>query len=469
MVESTKILPEENGFLKHLSKFSCLMIGIGGLIGGGIFSVIGVISVYTGPYAYISYLITGIITLITVYSYQKLNFKWYGPGGEYSVVQSAFLNSRLRDLGLFVGLLLCFGYIASMALYAYTFSVYFILLFNIPYNYLTISIIITTLFLIFTLLNLKGVKESAAMQNVLVMIKVIILILFSIMGIFYALNTPGQMILNVGLDIDSLKNLSFLGIIIGSSSIVVSYQGFQLIAYGSSEMKDIKGGLKMMRWSVLISMIIYCLVGFTAIAILGISGLIGTGTQDAEVAIANAALKFMGPFGMIIIVFGALLSTASALNATILGSSRLVYLLSKDKIFPKTLSRLSSNRVPHNAILFISILSVILTIITGGALSIAKVAAFIFSQVFFVMNFANYKVYKQTESKKIFPLIGMILTGVLFLILLIFSLINIRTEFISIISFICMQVVTLLLIRHIKSINNNKLVQKQLLKDKFIS
>jgi amino acid transporter len=51
------------------------MIGIGGLIGGGIFSVIGVISIYTGPYTYISYFITGVVALITVYSYQKLNFK----------------------------------------------------------------------------------------------------------------------------------------------------------------------------------------------------------------------------------------------------------------------------------------------------------------------------------------------------------------------------------------------------------
>ncbi|MFX1234012.1 MAG: APC family permease [Promethearchaeota archaeon] len=461
-MESTKILSDENRFHKHLGKFSCLMIGIGGLIGGGIFSVIGVISIYTGPYAYISYLITAIITLITVYSYQKLNFKWYGPGGEYSVVQGAFVNTKFHNLGLFVGLLLCFGYISSMALYAYTFSVYFLFLFNIQNNYFLISIIITILFLIFTLLNLKGVKESARLQNILVIIKVIILILFSILGISYALNSPAQMLSNVGLDIDSLRNLSFLGIIIGSSSIVVSYQGFQLIAYGSAEMKDTRGGLKMMRWSIIISMIIYCLVGFTAIAILGISGLVEGGVQYAEVAIANAALNFMGPFGMVIVIFGALLSTASALNATILGSSRLIYLLAKEKIFPKKFSYLSNNKVPHNAILFISILSVILTIITGGALSIAKVAAFIFTQVFFIMNFTNYKVHKKTESKKLLPLIGMILTGALFLILLIFNIVNIATEFISFISFVCMQIVILFLITHIKNNKNNH-------KHKFIS
>ena len=122
---------ESQLFHKHLSKFSCLMIGIGGLIGGGIFSVIGAISTYAGPYAYLSYLITGIIGLFNVYSYSKLTSKWSNPGGEYSCVSIVFCKTHLALLGPFIGILLYFGSITTMALYAYTFSVYFILMFNI--------------------------------------------------------------------------------------------------------------------------------------------------------------------------------------------------------------------------------------------------------------------------------------------------------------------------------------------------
>ncbi|MCJ7651705.1 MAG: APC family permease [Candidatus Lokiarchaeota archaeon] len=458
MHESNIYLKDQFLFHKHLSKFSCLMIGIGGLIGGGIFSVIGVISIYTGPYAYLSYLITGVVALITVYSYQKLNFKWSGPGGEYSVIQGAFKDSKLQILGAFAGLLLIFGYITSMALYAYTFSIYFLHLFNIEYNYLFLSIIIIVIFMIFTLLNLRGVKESGRFQNILVVIKVLILIVFSIAGIIYAIRSPQQMILNVGLDIDSLKRINIVGIIMGSASIIVSYQGFQLIAYVPYEMKDVKGGLKMMRWSVLISMILYCSVGFTVISILGISGLLEGGIRNAEIAVANAALSFMGKYGMVIIVIGVLLSTASALNATILGVSRLIYIMGIDRIFPKKLSLLSKNKVPYNAILFISILSAIFTILTGGALAIASVAGLIFAQVFFIINFTNFKVKRETKSKAIVPFLGMILTCFFFIILLGYNLINIRQEIISFISFLVMESFVLFFVFHNNKKNNNKFV-----------
>lgn len=223
------------------------MIGIGGLIGGGIFSVIGVISNFTGPYSYISYLITGIIALFTVYSYQKLTSKWCNPGGEYTCVQGALVGSKFQNLGLFIGILLIFGYVASMALYSYTFSIYFLLLFNIRPNFLSITLIICLLFTFFIFVNLKGVKESSRVQNLFVLIKVIILIIFSIFGIRFALQNPIQLITNVGFNLESFGNINFAGIILGSSLIIVSYQGFQLITYGAYEMENKEAGLKMMK------------------------------------------------------------------------------------------------------------------------------------------------------------------------------------------------------------------------------
>lgn len=458
-MNSSVIIQEKksNQFQQHLGKFSCLMIGIGGLIGGGIFSVIGTISQYTGPYSYVAYLITGLIALITVYSYQKLNIKWNGPGGEYSVVKEVFLNTKYESLGDYVGILLNFGYIVSMALYSYTFSVYFLLLFNIEPNFYSLSIIVFALFSIFTILNLKGVKESARLQNMLVLIKVFILVIFSILGLIFALRNPTQLLVNVGFESHSFGVINISGIIIGSAAIIVSYQGFQLIAYGSHEMKDVSGGMRMMRLSVIISLIIYVSVGFTALAVLGLSDLIGTG-DDAEVAIANAALNFMGPFGAVIIIIGALLSTSSALNATILGSSRLIYMLGKDGMYLKKLSKVNKNKVPGNAIILISILSVLFTIITGGALAIATVAGLIFSQVFFVMNFTNYKARKSTASKAILPITGMLTTSFLFCILFGNSIVNFDREYITVLIFIITELSTLVFVLLIRKKKNTNLL-----------
>lgn len=437
---------ESQLFHKHLGKFSCLMIGIGGLIGGGIFSVVGVISSYAGPYAYISYLITGLIGLFNVYSYRKLTSKWCDPGGEYSCVTNAFFNTPLKLLGPFIGILLYFGYISTMALYAYTFSVYFMLIFNIQYNFLFMTLIIMVMITFFTLVNLKGVAESARVQNIFVTIKVLILVLFVFFGLISSLKNPVVFLNNVGLNSTSLNEINFPGILIGSSSIIVSYVGFQLIAYQSYEMKDVDGGLKMMRWSLIISMIIYIFVAFTAVAVLGVTGLVGEDVHDAEIAIANAASNFMGPLGLYIVIVGALLSTASALNATMLGSSRLAYMISFDRIFPKIMSKISKNKVPYISIIFTSIMSILLSIFTGGALAIAGLAGLIFAQVFFIINYSAFKSRKTIQSNPILNLIGMVLMAFLFAILLFNYIMNLATEIFSLISFVVIELATFLFV-----------------------
>ncbi|MFX1257770.1 MAG: APC family permease [Promethearchaeota archaeon] len=445
----------DSEFHKNLNKFSCLMLGIGGLIGGGIFSIIGVISIFAGAYSYISYFITGIVALITVYSYQKLSFKWCSPGGEYICIKNSFSRSKLKILGPFIGLLLYFGYIATMALYAYTFSIYFILFFDLRYNYFLVAMIITLLFSIFILFNLKGVKESLRIQSALVIIYISIFLLFVILGMKFAMQTPKLMVKNVGLDNKSIIKINILGIILGSASILVSYEGFQLIAYETYEMKDINSGLKMMKWSIIVAMIIYCLVGFTTMAILGPFELLNKGVHDAEVSIAKAALNSMGTYGMFIIIICALLSTASALNATILGSSRLAFTMSKDKILPKKFSEINKNKVPYISIIITGVLSILLTLFNSGALALASLTGLIFSQIFFIINFTNFKARKETNSNAFLPIIGMILTGSFLIILFIYSFLNFEQEIYSLISFSIIEGVTLFFVLHINNKNKN--------------
>ncbi len=429
------------------------MIGVGGLIGGGIFSVLGVISTFTGPYSYLSYVITGVIALITVYSYQKLNLKWCDPGGEYTCVQNAFPNSKLQNLGPFIGILLYFGYIVTMALYAYTFSVYFILMFNIEYSFYIIGIIITLLISILTILNLKGVKESARVQSILVFVYIGIFLIFIFLGFGFAMQNTDRMLINIGLDSESITNINIMGIILGSSCILISYEGFQLIAYGSHEMEDREGGLKMMKFALIVAMVIYCMVGFTTMAILGVSGVIGEEVHEAEVSIALAALISIGILGMFLIIFGALLSTTSALNATILGSSRLAYMMAKDEVLPQKISKINKNKVPYVSIIITGFISIILALFTGGALAIAGLAGLIFAQIFFIINFTNFKVRKETGSNAIIPIVGMILTASFFSILIVFSVVNFYQEIYSLVSFIIMELATIFFVLHIKRKN----------------
>jgi len=131
-------------------------------------------------------------------------------------------------------------------------------------------------------------------------------------------------------------------------------------------------------------------------------------------------------------------------------------MMAKDKILPKTLSKISKNKVPYNSIIIIGLLITILAILTGGALAIAGVAGLVFAQIFLIINFVNFKARKQTNSKKIYPLIGMMFNICFFLILIIYSIINIKQEIVSLISFLLIEGITLFFVFHINHKNNCK-------------
>jgi len=113
------------------------------------------------------------------------------------------------------------------------------------------------------------------------------------------------------------------------------------------------------------------------------------------------------------------------------------------------MSKVNKNKVPSNAIVLIGILSVIFTIFTGGALAIATVAGLIFAQIFFVINFTNYKARKSTSSKPIIPLLGMSTTFFLFCILLGNSILHFESEYITLIIFLITELSTFALVVHI--------------------
>ena len=259
--------------------------------------------------------------------------------------------------------------------------------------------------------------------------------------------------INIGFDSESLRSLNFPGIILGSSLILISYEGFQLIAYESREMKKKEDGLRMMKWALIVAMVIYCLLGFTAMALLGVSEITG---ENAELSITFAASKVSIAL-YYLVMFSALLATAGAINATILGSSRLAYMMAKDNVLPNALSRISKKKVPSLAIIATGVLSIILALMTGCALAIAGLAGLIFAQIFFIINFTNFKVREKTKSKAIFPIIGMVLTAGFFSILIIYSFLNIRQEIFSLLSFFIMEAATLFFLHYHRKNNDHNI------------
>ena len=391
----------QTGLAKELGLVEALAIAIGAMIGGGIFTALGRVTSLAGPYAVFSFGLGGLISFFTAHSYVKLISKYPSAGGEFVILRRGFSNPII---GNFVGILLWLGYSVTIALYASTFGLYvgewFAQIFNSPYfsndNLGLFSfpkLMAALAIVLFMILNLRGVKETGMIQNIIVSFKLGVLILLALVGFFYL--HPEYYTKSADYVLETTKSTSpaltfFSGIFVGGAVIFVSYEGFQVIANTVEELKNPSKIVPIAMYaSVIVVAATYMAVTFVSIGL--INGLID------ETALIQA-VQFLGPIAVTLITLAAIASTSSAINATILGSSRLAYVMSDWHAFPKKLAAISKkNSVPYIAIIITSFMSYVF-ISLGETPKIAEVGSIIFLSIFLFINFSVTKIYKTEKN-----------------------------------------------------------------------
>ena len=414
-IVSQRELSKELGFKEALS------IGLGGTIGGGVFSVLGIAVGFAGPAAILSFAFGGVLGLLIGYSYVKLSLKYQSAGGSYTFAREAFG----QYFGGAFGWLLWTGYIASCSLYAYTFGAFFAhMIFDFtlkvesPFVVRLVSgIFATTIIALSTLINLIGVKETGKSQNIIVLIKVIILVGFVAITIPAAIKGAKENLVPFFGDAngDPLGVLEGLAMaVVGTSILFVAFEGMELIPNASEEIQNPEKNIpRSIYGTVIIATIIYLFVAFTALG--GTSYLrFANDPEAAEYALAIAAEPILGKVGFVIITLGALFSTASAFNASLYGSSRMTYVMARDGIFPKFFQTVSKKgRVPYISILTISGITLLFTLLLDLR-QIANLASSIFLMLFAIISLSSLVLRKKIKANFIIPLIGFILATGLF-------------------------------------------------------
>jgi hypothetical protein len=387
------------GLAKELGLKEALAIAIGAMIGGGIFTALGRVASLAGPFAVISFFLGGVISLFTAHSYVKLISKYPSAGGEFVILRRGFKNPMI---GNFIGILLWLGYSVTIALYASTFGAYvsawFFQMFNLPffdpYSDFIFSfrkIMSAFSIFLFMVINLRGVKETGLVQNIIVSFKLSVLLLLAFVGMFFI--QPHRYIDSMNKVVplgDSVFFTFFSGIFVGGAIIFVSYEGFQVIA---NTVEELKNPTKIVPVAMYVSVV---LVAFTYMAVTFVAiGLIdGEITETALIQ----AVQFLGPVAVTLVTLGAIASTTSAINATILGSSRLAYVMSDWNAFPKKLAAISKKtKVPYISITMTSLMSYLFTAL-GDASKIAEVGSIIFLCIFLSINFSVLKIYKDEKN-----------------------------------------------------------------------
>jgi amino acid transporter len=384
---------QQTSITEKLGLKELVAMGVGGMVGGGIFSVLGLSVALSGHAAPIAFALGGLIALLTGYSYAKLGLAYHSDGGSFTYLEHAFKHRNISGIG---GWLLLTGYIGTMALYAYTFGVYGAAMFgnNVPGQFLH-HLLESLVLLIFLGINLYGVKAAGKSEDVIVMVKVLILSFFAIVGLFY-----------VQIDrLVPLFNQGKSGVLMGAALIFVAYEGFELIPNAVNEMENPARDLgRGMLISIIVTIVIYILVSLVAVGNLSPDEI----SRYKEYALAVAAKPFLGKSGFILIGLGALLSTASAINATLFGTARLGMVMAQDSELPTAFSHKERTKdIPYVSLLFITALTLLFVNFTDLTI-ISSFASSTFLLIFTAINLSAIRLRNRVGINVVIPLAGLL-------------------------------------------------------------
>jgi amino acid transporter len=337
------------------------------MVGGGIFSVLGVVVDRAGAWAWAAFLLGGLVALATGDSYQKLIKHIKRGGGSYAILR----ETRLRPMAGGLAWVLVAGYVLTMAVYAFTFSHYVGAEFG--FGSVAIRALAAVAIAVFVLLNLRGVDGSAVVEEFAVWGKVIVLGGLGLIGVFRW--EPSQ--LSTG-----IHTVGLGGVILGGAAVFMAYEGFQLLAYDYDEIRDVGRTLPEGMLLAIASVIaIYVLVAVGAAMLVGADTLVAQG----ETTLSVAGQEVAGRLGRGIVVVAAAFSTGSAINATLLSTAQLTSTLGVDGELPGIAAHRNEAHVPDLALITLGVASALVAMI-GSLGSIVEAASLTFLATFALVN-----------------------------------------------------------------------------------
>jgi amino acid transporter len=295
-------------------------IGIGAMVGGGIFSVLGLTVQLAGAGAYLSFVVGGIVAALTGSSYARLSVKIRSRGGTATFLDRAFGRGIAGPLNL----LLWLSYFVMLGLYAVAFGAYLAALLGLDPNGHWRQVFGSAVVVGFAGLNLAGARVVGRAESALVYFKVGVLLLFCLGGLAFV-------------DTSRVTPAAFpsVGAIVFAGALIfLGYEGFELIANASEDARDPQWTLPRAYLIAIGSVIaLYVLVAFVAVGNLAPA----TIARESDYALAAAARPFLGSAGFKLIAVAAVVSTASAINATLYGAAKFTFLMARHGELPSRL------------------------------------------------------------------------------------------------------------------------------------
>jgi APA family basic amino acid/polyamine antiporter len=368
-------MSEEQELARDLGFLEAYTIGLGTMIGAGIFVLPSIAANQAGPASMVSFAIGGLVSLLAALSLSELATGMPKAGGSYYYVN--------RALGPFFGSIVGWGMWGGLmfasAFYMLGFGRY--LTFFLPMGATGVAIAALIMAAILTLINYVGVKETGALQNVIVIALVGIIIVFIAFGLLnYDAATMGE-----------FNPFGWAQVAATAGTVYVTFIGFEVIATSAEEIKNPSRNLPLsMLASVVTPTLMYVLVMFVSTGNLARDVLVNSRIPVAEVAEGFSNIDLGGfNVGAAAMVVGAVLATVSSANASILSAARVNFAMGRDRILTNWLNQIHGKfRTPYRAILATGGVILVLIALNVEIGTLAEVASFSYLVTYALVHIA---------------------------------------------------------------------------------
>jgi len=374
---------------KAFGLWSAVFLGIGSMVGAGIFVLLGEAGAIAGNLVWISFLLGGGIALLSGYSLAKLATAYPSRGGivEYLV--------QCYGEGIFSGSVSILFYLSAMvaiAMVAKTFGSYAAMMTLGQGSVMWANVFSVGILLLFMIINLAGSSLIAKSENIIVIIKLSVILTFTVVVFFY-----------IKPELLSLKEAPPVMNVFSSIALTFfAYEGFRVITNTAEDMED-PGKLMLRAMIITISfvMVLYVAVTFAVFGNLSLSEII----RSEDYALAEAARPAFGQMGFTIMAVAALISTASSINANLYAVTNVTYQMAKNGELPEVYER----NVWHSSEgLIISISIIILFVLFFDLNEIAAIGSISILFIHALVHIGHLLRIKKTQASKFLVILAIV-------------------------------------------------------------
>jgi amino acid transporter len=352
-----------------------------------------------GNAMWLAFAIGGVVALLSTYSYARLGATFPSAGGAVHFLVKSFGDGVLAGgLNLFMWA----GYIISLALYAVAFGSYAATFITASPSALLLKSLAVGSVVLLTVVNAFGAKFMGRGETIIVAVKVAILVLFAVTGLWFI----------------KPENLSHAlwpetqSILFGAGVLFIGYEGFGLVTNAAADMKNPRTMLpRALYTSVILVIALYLVVSVTVTGNLSNAEI----ERARDYALAEAAKPFLGELGFRLIAVAALFSTASAINATLFGSANVCYMIARDGELPAGLSRTEWKQATGGLLLTAALVVLVMLLFDLSGIAMMGSAAFLL--VYAAVNAGHLRVLKETGANAVIVWLSLLTCLAMFAIL----------------------------------------------------